>query len=379
MNTYCLQKGCRRALAVLTAGVLAVGTQTASVAMASEEDQTYRMRIQAAVPSGAMSFEMLERFGERLDGMSNGRINVRVMGAGAIVPSPQILDAVNDGVLEAGFAWPQFWSGKHPATALFSNTPIWPMAGLDSLTHLAWMYEGGGLELYHELLQEEIGVDVVSFFVTPSGWRPLGWFKEPIESMEDLQGLRYRSPPGLVGEIFSEAGVSTVFIGPEELVPAAERGVIDAAGWINPVEDYPLGFHDIFDYYYLASIHQFIDIGEIVINGEFWNSLPESYQEMIRTAAQATLLETYVQDIARNSEMIQRLEEEYGITVEATPADINVALLAAGDRVLARHSEDSEYFERVLDSQREFALKVAPWWGEVLRTYDGLAEDALIK
>lgn len=365
----------RKALTAVSTGALTLGLLSASVATAQD---TYRMRIQAAVPSGAMSFEMLERFGERLETMSNGEFNVRVMAAGAIVPSNQILDSVSDGVLEAGFAWPQFWSGKHPAAALFSNTPVWAMAGLDSLTHLSWMYEGGGLELYHELLQDTVGVNVVSFFVTPSGWQPLGWFKKPIESMADMDGLRYRSPPGLVGEIFDEAGVSTVFIGPEELVPAAERGVVDAAGWINPVEDYPMGFHDIFSHYYLASIHQWTDIGEIVINGDFWGRLPDTHKEMVRTAAMATILETYTKDISRNSDMIRRFEEEFGIEVHPTPADINTALVQAGERVINRHSADNDVYKHIVDSQIAFARKVKPSWGEVLRAYDGLAEDALI-
>lgn len=358
-----------------TTTALLAGVMAASLAHAQD---TYRMRIQAAVPSGAMSFEMLERFGKRLETMSDGAFNVRVLAAGAIVPSNQILDSVNDGVIEAGFAWPQFWSGKHPATALFSNTPVWSMAGLDSLTHLSWMYEGGGNDLYHDLLRDTIGADVVSFFVTPSGWQPLGWFKKPIESMADMDGLRYRSPPGLVGEIFAEAGVSTVFIGPEELVPAAERGVVDAAGWINPVEDFPLGFQDIFSHYYLASVHQWVDIGEIVINGQFWDSLPDSHKEMIRSAAAATILETYTADIARNAEMIRRFQNEFGIEVAPTPADINAALVAAGERVIQRHSAESEVYKTIVDSQIAFAQSVKPSWGEVLRAYDSLSENALI-
>jgi len=358
-----------------TTTALLAGVMAASLAHAQE---TYRMRIQAAVPSGAMSFEMLERFGERLETMSDGAFNVRVLAAGAIVPSNQILDSVNDGVIEAGFAWPQFWSGKHPATALFSNTPVWSMAGLDSLTHLSWMYQAGGNELYHDLLRDTIGVDVVSFFVTPSGWQPLGWFKKPIESMADMDGLRYRSPPGLVGEIFAEAGVSTVFIGPEELVPSAERGVVDAAGWINPVEDFPLGFQDIFSHYYLASVHQWVDIGEIVINGQFWDSLPDSHKEMIRSAAAATILETYTADIARNAVMIRRFQNEFGIEVGPTPADINAALVAAGERVIQRHSAEDEVYKSIVDSQIDFARSVQPSWGEVLRSYDALRENALI-
>lgn len=342
-------------------------------------EETFRMRIQTAVPSGAMSFEMLEKFARRLDVMSGGRLQVKVLGAGAIVPSPQILDSVNKGILEAGYAWPQYWGGKHPATSLFSNTPVWPMAGLDQLTHFAWMYEGGGLELYQDLLQNVIGVNVVSVFVTPSGWQPLGWSNKPIENIAQFRRIKYRSPPGLAGEIFKEANVSAVFLAGEEIIPSAERGVIDAAEWINPVEDMAFGFQHAFKYYYLASIHQFIDVGEIVINGEFWNKLPRELQEMIRTAAQATIMDTFNNDIVRNAKAIKTLQEKHGITVSATPPDIHAALMEAAGKVLKRHSDENAFFKKVVDSQQDFARTVAPWWGQVLRIYDGLAEDAVIR
>lgn len=350
--------------------------QQASPAVAQ---QSFQMRIQAAVPSGAMSFEMLEQFAKRLDAMSNGRLKVRVLGAGAIVPSPRILDSVNSGVLEAGFAWPQFWAGKHPATALFSNTPVWPLAGLDQLTHFSWFYEGGGQELYRELLQDIVGVNVVSVFVTPSGWQPLGWFSKPIENMEQFRALKYRSPPGLAGEIFVQAGVSTVFLPGEEIIPAAERGVIDGAEWINPIEDSPFGFHQVFKHYYLASIHQFIDVGEIVINRDFWNKLPADLQEMITTAARATIIDTFNADIARNSRTIKKFQEDHGVIVEPTPSEIHAALMEAAKKVLDKHSAGNPFFKKVVDHQTEFARTVRPWWGQVLRIYHTLSEDAVIK
>ncbi|MCZ0813317.1 TRAP transporter substrate-binding protein [Roseovarius sp. EGI FJ00037] len=345
---------------------------TASPAVAED---TYQMRIQAAVPSGAMSFEMLERFGDRVESMSNGRLSVRVLAAGAVVPSSRILESVDSGLLEAGFAWPQFWAGKHPATALFSNSPVWPRSGLDELSHLAWMYEGGGEEIYEELLQEVIGVDVVSFFVTPSGWQPLGWFNEPIENMEQFRQIKYRSPPGLVGQIFQEAGVTTVFLPGPEVLPAAERGVIDAAEWINPVEDLPFGFHQVFDNYYLASVHQFIDIGEIIVNQQFWESLPADLQEMVRTAARATIIDTFVADIARNADAIRTLKTEHGINVRPTPPDIHAELMAAAGRVLEKNSGDNPFFKRVVESQEAFAGKTKESWGEILKIYGDLSED----
>ncbi|HUE46320.1 MAG TPA: TRAP transporter substrate-binding protein [Aestuariivirgaceae bacterium] len=337
-----------------------------------------RMRIQAAVPSGAMSFEMLQRFGKRLEVMSDGRLQVQVLGAGAIVPSPRILDSVDRGVLEAGFAWPQYWAGKHAATALFSNTPVWPMAGLDQMTHFAWMYEQGGDELYHELLQKVIGVNVVSVFVTPSGWQPLGWFKAPIKDMAQFRRLKYRSPPGLAGEIFKEAGVTAVFMPGEEIIPAAERGVIDGAEWINPVEDLPFGFQQVFKHYHLASIHQFIDVGEIVISGKFWSRLTPAMQEMVRTAAKATMIDTFTADIARNAAVLKKLRAE-GITVSATPPDVHAALMQAAQKVLERHAQKDPFYKKVVDSQIEFARAVQPWWGEVLRIYQDLSNDAVIR
>lgn len=355
---------------------VAVGLLLPQAATAKE---TYRMRIQAAVPSGAMSFEMLESFAKRVDTMSQGRLKVQVFGAGAIVPSPRILDSVHRGVLEAGFAWPQFWGGKHPATSLFSNTPVWPMAGLDQMTHFAWMYKGGGLEMYHELLQKVVGVNVVSVFVTPSGWQPLGWFNVPIENMEQFRKVKYRSPPGLAGEIFKEAGVSAVFMSGEEIIPAAERGVIDAAEWINPVEDIAFGFQQAFKRYYLASIHQFIDVGEIIINKDFFDKLPKDIQEIVRTAAQATMLETYYNDILRNAQTIKTLKEKHNIIIAPTPPDVHSALMAAAGKVLERRASEDAYYKKVVESQRNFALTVAPWWGEVLKIYHDLARDAVIK
>jgi TRAP-type mannitol/chloroaromatic compound transport system substrate-binding protein len=340
--------------------------------------EKFRMRIQAAVPSGAMSFEMLQKFGKDLGTMSGGRLQVQVLAAGAIVPSARILDSVDKGILEAGFAWPQFWAGKHPATALFSNTPVWPMAGLDQLTHFSWFYDHGGQAMYQELLQKVIGVNVVSVFITPSGWQPLGWFNAPIKSMEQFKRLKYRSPPGLAGEIFKEAGVTAVFLPGEEIIPAAERKVIDGAEWINPVEDVAFGFQDVFKYYQLASIHQFIDVGEIIINGKFWDRLPPDLQHMIRVAAKATMIDTFNADIKRNSLTLQKLRQQ-GIVVSATPAEVHKALMEAAQRVLERGSRADPFYKKVVDSQMEFARTVAPWWGEVLKMYHDLSSNAVVR
>lgn len=337
-------------------------------ATVADAQDKFRMRVQAAVPSGSMSFEMLERFAERAKTMSAGRLDVRILGAGAIIPSPRIMDSVDSGVIEAGFAWPQFWSGKNTATALFSNTPVWPNSGLDQLAHFSWFYEGGGQEMYQQLLTDEVGVNVTSLFVTASGWQPLGWFNQEIDSLETFRSLRFRAPPGFAGEIFAEAGVSTTFVPGEEVIPSAERGLIDGAEWINPIEDEPFGFHQVFSHLYLATIHQFVDVGEVIINQQYWDNLPEDLQEILTVAARATIIDTYAADISRNAEALQRYHES-GIVIAPVPDDVHDALRSAADRLLERMSAENEVFAQVVNHQREFADKIQPWWGETLKLY----------
>ena len=355
------------------AGLLLAGS------VAAQAPQQFKMRIQTAVPSASIYFELLKKFGDRVDKMSAGRLKMEILPDGAIVPAFEILDAVDKGVVEGGYAWTHYWSGKHPAAGLFSNPMAGAGVGLDQLSHVAWIFEGGGYELYRKLYTDILKVNVEPLFIQPMGPDPLGWFKRPISNVADFKKMKYRSPPGITGEIFKEMGVSAVALPGGEIVPAAQRGVIDAAEWIGPADDINLGLQTVWKHYYLQGLHQSTDIGEVIINKSFWNKLPADIQEIVRTAAMASMTETYTYNVYRNAKAIVRLRNEFKVEIHDTPKDFFPEFVRATNVVLDRYSAKDAFFKQVLDSQRNFAKDVVPYWTKILDLYSNLGNAALQK
>ena len=338
-----------------------------------------KIRMQTAVPSASIYFELLQRYADRVDKMSNGRLKIEVLPDGAIVPAFEILDAVDKGIVEAGYAWTHYWSGKHPAAGRFSNPMAGAGAGLDQLSHVAWLLEGGGLQLLDKFYSDVLKLNVVAHMVQPMGPDPLGWFSRPIKSVEDFKVMKYRSPPGITGEIFKEMGVSAVALPGGEIVPAAQRGTIDAAEWIGPADDRNLGLHTIWKHYYLQGLHQSTDIGEVLYNKDFYNKLAPDLQAILKAAALASMAETYSFNVYRNAQAIVELREKYNVQIEDTPKDFFAEFVRATNVVLDRYSEKDAFFKEVLDSQRKFAKTVVPYWTKILDLYSELGNSALEK
>jgi TRAP-type mannitol/chloroaromatic compound transport system substrate-binding protein len=364
----------RRTLLLGVAALLAGLTLGAAPA---EAQQPVRIRIQTAVPSASIYFELLKRMGDRIDKMSAGRVKMEMLPDGAVVPAFEILDAVDKGIVEGGYAWTHYWSGKHPAAGLFSNPMAGAGVGLDQLSHIAWIFEGGGYDLYRKLYSDVLKVKVEPLFVQPMGPDPLGWFKRPIANTEDFKKLKYRAPPGITGEIFKEMGVTAVALPGGEIVPSAQRGVIDAAEWIGPADDINLGLQTVWKHYYLQGLHQSTDIGEVLINKAVWDKLSPDLQEIIRTAAMASMTETYTYNVYRNAQAIVRLRNEFKVEIHDTPKDFFPQFVRATNVVLDRYSQKDAFFKQVLDSQRNFAKTVVPYWTKILDLYSNLGNAAL--
>ena len=343
----------------------------------AQQPQAFKMRIQAAVPAASIYFELLKKFGDRIDRMTAGRLKIEVLPDGAIVPAFEILDAVDKGVVEGGYAWTHYWSGKHPAAGLFSNPMAGAGVGLDQLSHVAWLFEGGGYELYRKLYSDILKVNVEPLMIQPMGPDPLGWFKRPIKDTADFKKMKYRSPPGITGEIFKEMGVSAVAMPGGEIVPAAQRGVIDAAEWIGPADDMNLGLHTVWKFYYLQGLHQSTDIGEVIVNKTFWNKLPPDIQEIVRTAAMASMTETYTFNVYRNAQAVVKLRNDFKVQILDTPKDFFPEFVRATNVVLDRYASKDAFFKQVLDSQKNFAVTVVPYWTKILDLYSNLGNAAL--
>jgi TRAP-type mannitol/chloroaromatic compound transport system substrate-binding protein len=358
---------------------LALAALAFGLASAPAVDAQQRIRVQTAVPTASIYFELMKRFGDRIDRMTNGRLKMEILPDGAIVGAFEILDAVDKGVVEGGFAWTHYWSGKHPAAGLFSNPMAGAGAGLDQLSHMAWVSDGGGHELLQKLYTDVLKLRVVAFMMQPMGPDPLGWFKRPITSVEDFKTFRYRAPPGITGEIFKEMGVAAVAMPGGEIVPAAQRGTIDAAEWIGPADDRNLGLHTVWKHYYLQGLHQSTDVGEVIFNKGFWDRLPNDQKEIVRVAAMATIAETYSFNVWRNAQAIVELREKHGVQIHDTPAAFFPEFLRATNIVLDRYAGRDAFFKEVLDSQRNFAKTVVPYWTKILDLYSQLGNSALKK
>lgn len=335
------------------------------------------IRVQSVIPINADEITILREFAKDVSELTDGEIEFEILAAGAIVGVNETIDAVDAGLVEAGFAWTHFWSGKHPAAALFGSPAAGAGVGFDNLSWLSWYLYGGGSELY-ERLWDEAGLNVKGLILQPVGPEPLGWFKEPIESLADFQKLRFRSPPGIPGQIYTEIGVSAVALPGGEILPALERGAIDAAEWTGPKADFVFGFHTALKHYYLQGLHQNVVNADIYINKDVWNGLTPLQRKAIEVAANASLIKAQSYRIAENGRALKDLVENHGVVVHDTPQDILDAYAAAAQRVFEKHAAENAFFKEVWDSQKAFSEYATPFWANQqkvnLSVVEGYAE-----
>ena len=208
--------------------------------------------------------------------MAGGRLRIDYLVAGAVVKPFEVMDATSKGVLDASHGVPVYWYGKTKVASLFGSGPI---NGMDAHQTLAWIYRGGGLALYNELLGK-INLDVVGFFAMPMPTQPLGWFKKPIKDAKELKGLKYRTV-GLAADLFQEMGAKVTQLPGGEIMPALEKGVIDAFEFNNPTSDMRFGAQDVIKNYMMGSYHQAMEFFEIAFNKKKWATIPKDLQAIL--------------------------------------------------------------------------------------------------
>src|SRR5687767_526409 len=308
-----------RSLSSLSVLLLLVGA-----AVAPADAQTPAARTQWKMQSSwpANDFHQVNPKGlvEKIAEMTGGRLQIDLQAAGAVVPAFEVLDAVNRGLLAGGRSWPGFWTGKHPAATRFGSAPGGPY-GMNAEDYLGWIYLGGGLELYNELLQKELKANVVVFPTFGETPEPQGWFRKPIKSVADLKGLKFRAT-GISAEVFREMGMTVVSVAPGEIVPGLERGVVDAAEFSDPSADMAIGLHQVRKFYHMPGIHQPTGIMEIQINKGRWDELSDSDKAIVKYAAMAEALHYTVKMLDRNSQDLTTLVTKHGVTVVEAPKEL---------------------------------------------------------
>jgi TRAP-type mannitol/chloroaromatic compound transport system substrate-binding protein len=312
------------------------------------------IRMQSSWTSSDIFQEMAQQYADRIQAMSGGRLQVDLTPAGAIVGAFQVMDGAHDGVIDAAHTVPVYWYGKHKAASFFGTGPVW---GGDAANMLAWMHQGGGKEFHRELTQDIMGLNVISFFGMPMPAQPLGWFKEPITGADQLQGLRYRTV-GLAADLFQAMGASVSQLPGGEIVPAMERGVIDAFEFNNPTSDMRFGSQDVAKHYMLSSYHQASESFEVIWNKDVFDDLDEDLQAIVEYGMEAASTANYSFAMNQYSKDLVTLQEEHGVTVHRTPASVLEAELVAWDKLIVELEKD-EFSKKVMDSQREWVERTA--------------------
>jgi TRAP-type mannitol/chloroaromatic compound transport system substrate-binding protein len=340
---------------LLKGAAMAAGAGAMAAPMLATAQTTTTLRFQSTWPAKDIFHEYATDFAKKVNDMASGKLKIEVLPAGAVVPAFQLLDAVSKGTLDGGHGVIAYWYGKNTALALWGSGPAF---GMDANMVLAWHNYGGGKALVDEIYKS-LNLDVTSYLYGPMPSQPLGWFKKPVARVEDMKGLKFRTV-GLAVDIFSKMGTAVNPLPGGEIVPALDRGLLDAAEFNNATSDRILGFPDVAKNCMLQSFHQSSEQFEILFNRSKLAALPPELKSIIDYAVQAASADMSWKAIQRNSEDYIALKKE-GIKFYKTPDSVLRAQLAAWDTTIAEKSKENPMFKKVLDSQKAFAQRAGQW------------------
>lgn len=346
---------CFAALVVDRSGEQAATTQQAA------EQKIYKWRMVTTWPKGLPGLGLgAENFAKMVEQASSGRLQVRVYGAGDLVPALGVFDAVSSGSVEMGHGAAYYWKGKILAAPFFTAVPF----GMNAQEMNAWMYYGDGINLWREAYAP---FNLVPFPAGNTGVQMAGWFNKEINSIEDVKGTKMRIP-GLAGEVWNRAGGVAVTKSGGELYTALQTGVIDATEWVGPYNDLALGFHQVAKYYYYPGWHEPGPTLELIINQDAYNSLPDDLKVIVTTAARAVNQDMLDEYTARNNAALKTLVEKHGVQLKPLPKSVLADLRRHSEEMYQELSAQDPFFAKVYKNYSSFAKQV--------RSYHEISEKA---
>lgn len=340
----------------LKGGAVAASGAAATIAFPQvSRAETVTLKMQSSWGATSPFQEMANQFIKRATEMAGGRLKIDLLPAGAVVKPFQVQDACHDGILDAAHTVTAYWYSKNKAASLFGTGPVF---GANASQVLAWIHYGGGKELYRELVQDILKRNLVGFFSMPMPTQPLGWFKFHVKSADQLKGLKYRTV-GLATDIMQGMGLKVTQLPGGEIMPALEKGVIEAFEFNNPTADSRFGAHDVSKDYHMGSYHQAAEFFEIIVNKTKFESLPKEHQAIIEYACEAANTASYGWAMDQYSKDLQKLINEHKVNVHRTASSIMKAQLESWDKVLEKFNKADPFFKKVVDSQKSWSQRVA--------------------
>ncbi len=344
----------KRILLVLSVFMLVScgGDQQTAGKHSSEDTQLYKWRLVTSWPKNFPGLGRApEKFADLVGKMSNGRLTVKVYGAGELVPGFDVFETVSKGeVAELGHSAAYYWKGKIPAAQIFGAMPF----GMNVIEMNAWLHYGGGIELWRELYAP-FGIEPMAGGNT--GVQFAGWFKKEINTPDDLKGLKMRIP-GLAGEVLRKMGGLPVALTGGEIFTSLQSGAIDATEWVGPYNDLSFGLHKAAEYYYYSGWHEPSTTAEFLVNQEAMNTLPEDLQTIIRVAAKAVNQDLLDEYTARNHVALNKLLDEHKVELRKFSPEIMAQLKSTTADVVKDMVASDEQFARVWKSYSEFMASI---------------------
>ena len=337
-------------------GAAAAATATLAAPAALAQSGPISFRFQSTWPSKDIFHEYALDFAKKVNDMTGGDLKIEVLPAGAVVPAFQLLDAVSKGVLDGGHGVLVYHYGKNTALALWGSGPGY---GMDANMLLAWHKYGGGKALLEKIFTQ-IGANVVSFPYAPLYSQPLGWFKKPVQSVDDFKGLKYRTV-GISIDLFTAMGAAVNALPGGEIVAAMDRGLLDAAEFNNASSDRALGFADVSKICMLQSYHQNAEQLEISFNKDKLNSLPPKMQQIIANGVEAASADMMWKAIDRNSQDYITLQTQDKVRFFKTPDPILQKQLELYDEITKKYVASNPLFKEIIESQLAFAKRALRW------------------
>ena len=292
---------------------------------------------------------------------TDGKFQIRPFAAGEIVPGLQVLDAVQNGTVEAGQSASYYYVGKDPTFAFDCAVPF----GLNARQQNAWMYYGGGLELMRDFFKD---YNIVQFPAGNTGAQMGGWFRSEIKSIDDLKGLKFRIA-GIAGKVLARLGVVPQQIAGSDIYPALEKGTIDAAEWVGPYDDEKLGFYKVAKYYYYPGWWEGGPQVSIYVNAKQWDSLPKVYQAVLQEAAAASNVLMVAKYDAENMPALRRLVAQ-GTILKPFPRDVMEASYKAAFDLYDEIAAQNAKFKKVYEGWKQFRADEYLWFRVAENSFD---------
>ena len=287
-----------------------------------------------------------QRIVDRINELSEGQLTIKLFAAGELVPAFEVFDVVREGKAEMGHDSPYYWISKNRGAAFFGSVP----GGLTPLEQIAWIRYGGGQELWDELYAS---YGLKAFIAGNAGMQMIGWFRNRLHSLADLQGLRVRMA-GLQSEVLARLGATTVNLPGGEIMLSLQSGVIDAAEWGGPWMDLAHGFYKVAPYCYGPGVHEPGTTLSLMINQEAYDDLPKHLQTLVRVAAEAETTQMLAEFTANNALALERLVRDFGAKVERLPEDILQRWFEVSEEVVAETAADGDINRQIYESWSEF-------------------------